>query len=155
MTDSVNTTSIDSLLDGTLDDLADVPEFKPFSAGAHKVIIKWHMKEISSKPVIMLNLTAVETVELKDATDAPIVAGDTTEVMFQLYTKDGRPNEIAQGQWKELLRPLAAHFGTKSNRETMDASNGAECLVVTGIRVNKKDLNDVKYYTSVDTIAII
>ena len=155
---TVNTTSIDSLLDGTLDDLADVPEFKPFPMGAHKVTIKWDIKEINSQPAIELALTAVETIELTNPeTDKPVAAGDTTNVMFMLKKKDGTNNDLAQGQWKELMKPLAAHFGTTSNKATMEASNGAEVLVITDVRksVSKTDANDVKYYSSVKSLSVI
>ena len=154
----VNTSSIDSLLDGTLDDLADIPEFKPFPVGAHTVTIKWEMKAINNVPAIELALTGVATVELANPeTDKPIAAGDGTNVMFMLKKQDGTNNEIAQGQWKELLKPLAVHFGTTSNRATMEASNGAEVLVVTAIRksVSKTDATDIKYYTSVTSLTVL
>lgn len=157
-TATVNTSSIDSLLDGTLDDLADVPEFKPFPMGAHKVTIKWDIKEINSQPAIELSLTAVETIELTNPeTDKPVAAGDTTNVMFMLKKKDGTNNDLAQGQWKELMKPLAAHFGTTSNKATMEASNGAEVLVITDVRksVSKTDANDIKFYSSIKSLSVI
>ena len=155
---SINTTSIDSLLDGVLDDLADIPAFKPFPIGAHRTTIKWELKAINEVPVVELTLTAVETVELTNPeTDKPVAAGDTTNVMFMLKKKDGSNNELAQGQWKELLKPLAAHIGTTSNRATMEASNGAEVLVITTVRksVSKTDATDIKYYTAVSSLSVI
>ena len=41
MTEQTLNLDIDNLLDGTLDDLADAPEFKPFPLGAHKIVMKW------------------------------------------------------------------------------------------------------------------
>ena len=52
--------NLDALLDGTLDDLADVPGFETFNPGAHKVTINW--KKVDKKPAFSLGLTLVETV---------------------------------------------------------------------------------------------
>ena len=153
---SIDTSSIDSLLDGTLDDLADIPEFKPFPVGAHRVTIKWEVKAINTKPAIELTVTAIETLELTDPTATPLAKGDSTSVLFQFTKKDGSKNELAEGQFKELMRPLAAAFGTNSNRETMAASNGAEVSVITSQRkvTSKTDATDIKYYTAIDTLIV-
>ena len=153
---TLDTSSIDSLLDGTLDDLADVPEFKPFPIGTHAVTIKWEIKTVNDKAAVELTLTALETLQLADTSAEPVKAGDSTSVLFQLVKKDGTPNEVAQGQWKGLLAPLAVHFGTASNRETMEASNGATVAVTTGVRTStNKDTKEVRYYTSVNSLTII
>lgn len=147
---------IDSLLDATLDDLADVPEFKPYPIGAHRAVIKWdYTKKVNEKVCVELSIQGIETVELTNPEDTPITPGMTTSMLFNFTKKDGTKNEIAEGQWKELLKPLAAHFGTANNRATMDASNGAECLAVTTIRADKKDPNDVKYYTAIKSLTVL
>lgn len=156
---NIDTSDIDSLLDATLDDLADVPEFKPFAKGVHRSNIKWGTKVLNGKTAIELTLTVLETMELANPEDTPPKPGDTTNVMFQFYKKDGQPNEIAQGQFKNIVRSLRTGFNlpeTTSNREVMAASDGAEVLAVTGIRTDKKtDPQSPKYYTSVDEIALV
>lgn len=62
--------NLDALLDGTLDDLADVPGFQTFPAGAHKVTINW--RKVDKKPAYSLTMTAIETVELADSSDTPL-----------------------------------------------------------------------------------
>ena len=152
---TVDTSDIDSLLDGTLDDLSDIPAFKPFPIGAHRVTINWLTKKINEKTAIELKLTAVETLELANTTtDEPVKAGDSTTVMYMFYKKDGKPNEIAQGQFKEVMKALAGHFGAKSNRELMAESEGYEVVVATGIRVDKRDANDPKPYTEVKNLIV-
>lgn len=151
-------TDIDTLLDSTLDDLADIPEFKPFPVGAHRCTINWDIKEINGKKCPELKLTAVETVELSETNPEgtlPLNAGDTTNVLFQLVKKDGTANDIGQGQFKETLKPLAAHFNTVSPKDTMAASNGAECLVVTTIQEDNRDKNNIKHYTKVTNIQVL
>ena len=152
---TIDTSDIDSLLDGTLDDLKDIPEFKPFPVGAHLCTINWVTKKVNERTAIELNLVAIATQELTNVSDTPLEAGAGTSVMFSLYKKDGSANDLAQGQWKALLTVLAQHLGTKTNRETMEASNGLECVVFTGIRADKRNPSDIKNYTTVENIAVV
>ncbi len=149
---------IDSLLDATLDDLADAPEFKPFNAGVHRCTIKWDpTKKINDIPTVELQLTLIETVEQKDPEEKPSVAGDTTNVSFMLFKKDKDTNkmvmnELAQGQMKVILASLKTDLNldaTMTNRQVMEATNNVECLVVTNIRTDKRDKDNIKYYTGI------
>lgn len=153
--------SMDDLLDGTLDDLADVPEFKPFPAGAHKLRIFFDAaKKINDMPAIEVKLVHVETVELNDANDVEPKPGDSTNVIYILKKKDDKGNtvrnELAEGQFKMLLSQLAPAFPeAKNNREIMEMSEGYEVLGVTSVRENKKDKNNIKRYTSLDKVEIL
>lgn len=145
---------IDSLLDGTLDDLADVPEFKPWPDGAHRATIKWDLKEVSGQKCPELTATAIETMELADPTnDQPLAANDSTSVLFMFKKKDGTANEIGQGQFKELIAPLVAATGAASPREAMDKANGMEVLLVSKKRADKND--KTKFYTSFTSLQVI
>lgn len=127
--------NMDALLDGTLDDLADIPEFRPFPPGAHKVKFNWEQKEVNKHPVIEVKLVAVETVELAkpaDEENKALVGGETGSVLYML------DNEIGQGKFKELLKSLAAHYGAKTTRELLTDAQGSEVLVVTDLRSNKE-----------------
>lgn len=149
-----NIDDLDSLLDGTLDDLADMPEFKPFPVGAHKVTIKWDYSELKEKKVIKLSATYVEPVELNDATEVPPKTGDKSTVTFFLRNKDGTVNEFGEGNWKTMLEGLKENFpGT--NKEIMDASDGAECLLITKHQIDKRDPKDIKTYTKFEKIAVM
>jgi hypothetical protein len=153
--------SMDDLLDGTLDDLADVPEFKPFPAGAHKVRIFFDAtKKINDMPAIEVKLVHVETVELNDPEDTMPAPGDSTNVIYILKKKDDKGNvvrnELAEGQFKELLKSLAPGFPeATTNRAIMEAANGFEVLAATSIRENKKDKNNIKYYTALDNVMLL
>lgn len=149
---------MDDLLDGTLDDLADMPEFKPFAAGAHKVTIQFDTtKKINDMPAIEVKLTMVESVELVNPEDTPPAPGDSTNVIFILKKKDDKGNivrnELAEGQFKNLIASLAPAFPeAKSNREIIEAAQGYEVLASTSIRENKKDKNNIKSYTALDAV---
>lgn len=156
MTDAnVNAMDIDSLLDATLDDLADVPEFKPFPAGTHMCTLNMETKVIADKGAVEWNLTLVSTLEMADPTATPPAAGDTCSGAFMFTTKDGKPNEIAQGQFKEMLRPLQAHFGTTTNRETMAMANGCEVVVTMSQREGKKGTSsEGKFFPVIDALVV-
>lgn len=146
---------LDSLLDGTLDDLADMPEFKALPAGSHRATIKWDLKEVNEQKCPNLDITVIETVELADATATPAATGDTTNVLFMFKKKDGTANEIGQGQFKAIMKSLAETYGAKSPRDLMTESNGAEVLLTTKVRTDKRDKNDLKHYTDIVALAVL
>ena len=93
---------LSGLLDSTLDDLADLPEFKTFQPGAHKVTINWEEKVINEHPSVEMKMKLIETLELADASGTPDAPGTETSVAFML------DNEIGQGKLKEVLKPIGA-----------------------------------------------
>ena len=128
---------IDAMLDGTLDDLADLPEFKPFPVGTHAVVLtivdKTAPKDrVNNHPGFEVKMKAVETLELANSDDTPLAAGAETSVLYLL------DNPIGQGSFKKLLASAAEHFGSKSNRELIADLNGATVAVVTRQRQNKE-----------------
>lgn len=139
--------NIDSLLDQNLDDIADLPEFKPFPAGAHRATVAFESKAIGEHPALVMKLTAIETVELADPAGTPTAAGDTTDVSFML------DNEFGLGKMKEVMKPLSAHFATVKVSETTAAAQGAEVLVVTKVRENKKAPGT--FYTDIVSLSVV
>ena len=128
---SQNVMSLDSLLDISLDDLADLPEFKVFPAGAHRCSMSLESKDINGHPSVELKLRLLETVELASATDVAPEAGTESSVAYML------DNEFGQGKFKEILKPLGAHFGLNKFGEIQEAAKDCEVLVVTKTRQNK------------------
>lgn len=129
--------NMDSLLDGTLDDLADLPEFRPFPPGLHRAIFNWEQKVVANHPSIEVKFKAKETIELSkpadDADNKPLVGGEEASVLYMM------DNEIGQGSFKEnVLKPLAAHYGAKVTRELLAEAKGAEVMIVTDLRENKE-----------------
>lgn len=143
MTDNFN---LDSLLDGTLDDLADAPEFKPFPAGTHKVTITIVQKKIGTHPAFEVGMKAVETIELSNSDETPLAAGATTSVAYMM------DNDIGQGNFKKVLASLANRYGQKSNRELIADAQNAEVLVVTKVRQNK---DKTQSYTDIVELQVI
>lgn len=139
--------NMDSLLDGTLDDLADAPEFKPFPAGTHKVTITITQKQIGTHPAFEVAMKAIETMELADTSNTePLVAGATSSVAFMM------DNELGQGNFKKILASLASHYGAKSNRELIADAQNAEVVLVTKVRQNK---DKTQSYTDIVELMVV
>jgi len=132
----------DDLLDSTLDDLEDLPEFKPFPPGAHRVSVSMELKEVSDKKCVEMSLTHIETLELSTPTDTAPTPGDSTNVLFFL------DNEFGRGNLKACGKPLAEALGTTSIRDTIEATTNIECLVLTS---NDKD----KKYTNIKELNVV
>lgn len=127
---------VDAMLDGTLDDLSDLPEFKPYPAGTHAVVLTIVDKtapknRVNNHPGFEVKMKAVETLELASSDDQPLAAGAETSVLYLL------DNPIGQGSFKKLLASAAEHFGAKTNRELIADLQGATVAVVTRQRQNK------------------
>jgi hypothetical protein len=124
--------ALDDILDGNLDDLSDVPEFKPFPNGAHKVTIHFERKEVNKHPCVEVKMKALETLELNDPEkDQPLEKGAEGSVLYML------DNDIGQGKFKELMKPFAAHYEKTKLSELMKEGNGNEVAVVINQRPNK------------------
>jgi len=133
MTEQNANFDINALLDGTLDDLADRPEFKPYPKGAHRVLLKLEVKKIGQKQAVEASFIAEETMELADPeNDAPLEKGAKASVAFLL------DNEYGQGDFKKVMAAAAGKFGAKTNRELMEDCQNAEVVIITGLRQNKE-----------------
>jgi hypothetical protein len=131
--------NMDSLLDGTLDDLADMPEFKPFPAGTHRVTVHFEQKVVNNFPGFEIKLKALETVELPAGSTAePVAKGAETSVFYFFKHTNPITAELGQGKFKEVMKSLATHFGPHTNRELLESAQGAEVIVVTDQRKGKQ-----------------
>lgn len=124
--------NLDSLLEGTLDDLAEVPDFVTYPAGTHRALMTWEMPTKERPATIGIKFSAIETVELNDANDAPLVPGSLTTVSFKM------DNEYGQSNYRKIIASLSSNFGPGTNREIMEKSAGAEVVIITSLRYGKK-----------------
>lgn len=139
MTDNFN------LLDETIDDLADMPENKPFPDGAHMISLKIRRavddKKQPKPGVYMLECKYSELAELADPNtpEENLSKKDDTHAVW-LYTKkkDGTRNELGEGQFKAIIKPIATALGLSTVGEVIEATkNGVDVLVVTKIRKSR------------------
>lgn len=126
------------ILDATLDDIADLPEFLTLPAGAHKVTINWEQKTINSHPSLSLNMTYIEALELASPDAVAPNAGDKSSCLFML------DNEYGLGALKKATKGLAEALGVTKLSDIVAQSEGFEVIAVTKIR-SKKDDKSVTY----------
>lgn len=142
--------NIDQLLDSTLDDLADLPEFKTFPAGAYNGMVKLSVKKMGDNTGVEFHFTNQEVVELSDPTAEAPAAGATTSVGFLLN------NEYGQGALKKVLESMKAGLnlpeGT-SNREIIALCQDIECMAVFGVRADKNDAT--KVYQQLKNVTVL
>jgi hypothetical protein len=127
--------SLDNILDATLDDLADMPSIQLFPNGAHKVTLGFKVDKV--KAAVQVMLTYVEPLEFAEPTAVAPAPGDKNGVFISLKKKDGTPNEYGQGTLKQIAQALAKTFPGSSTAEILEAAEGAEVAVVTKIRYGK------------------
>lgn len=134
------------ILDATLDDLEDLPEFKVFPNGAHICTISFEEKKVNDHPSVEVKLRAQETVELASSDDEPLAPGDEGSVLYML------DNEFGQGGLKALLRPLQEATGEVKTRDILNAANGMTVKVVTKKRQNK---DKTATYLSITSLQVV
>lgn len=133
-----------SLLDGSVDDLADLKGFEPLPAGSYKLGIEWSEKAINDMPAVILKLRNEELLELSDKSKEPPEVGKSTDIAFILGRKDkdsGKmvKNEIGEGQLKMVISVLKDVFTGANIREIMAASQGASIVATLTVRKDKND----------------
>lgn len=124
--------NLDSLLDASLDDIADLPEFKVFPEGAYRLLLKWEEKEINKQAAVEFKFKLLEVLELGDAAvEAPAPESETS-VAFMLG------KEFGLGNLKRVVTPIAQAIGATGMRQTLEALQSAEVVGVLKTRQNKE-----------------
>lgn len=126
---------LDSLLDTTLDDLADLPTFAVFADGAHQVKINFEAKEVNKNPCIEMKLKLTATLEQSDMTETPSAPDTETNMLFQLN------NEFGQGKLKLISEGIKTSVWpgeAVSLRRLVEEVKDLECVIVTKKRKGKK-----------------
>jgi len=147
---------MDSLLESTIEDLADAPEFRPFVQGAHVVDLtlsrsdKIDEKTKKPEPVFLCKIKLVETQEQTDPTEAPLEVGAETTIRFRM------DNPYGEGDFKKVAGEIAAHFKCANVREVLEAAKNLRCLVVTTNRKGKKrDDGTYPLFTSITALNVL
>jgi len=129
--------NLDQLLDTSISDLADLPEFKQPPAGAHRCYFNLSAKEVGGEPALVMNFKVIETLELEVETDKPLEAGDEFDITSTMT------NEFGQGLVKSVAVKACAAQGVDPETVTLSQSFepfiGGEVIAFTGLRVDKKD----------------
>ena len=150
MTDESNIDiDIDSLLDVSLDDIDDLPEFGSYPLGAHKVLATFEQKDINGSPAVELGFKYISCESLTNSKDVEPKEGDMASVLFMLN------NEVGLGKLKAMAIPMGVSLGLEkpSIRDIIEAVTDVECLIITSFRKNKNDPDSP--YMNVKELAVI
>lgn len=142
MTNSVDQT-VDSLLDETLDDLADLPSSKPFPAGAHQALMFITKPDPKKPSMYCVKFKHEAVLEMASATAEAPKPGDEAVMFIHTKKKDGAVNEFGQGQLKMILSPLAERLGTTSIAALVEATKpGIQVGIVCAIKAAKDEYQE-------------
>jgi len=131
--------ALSSLLDGTLDDIEDLPGFIQLPTGAYKVKLAegFRSKEINGKPGVDLPMTVIEVIELGNPEQAPeIKVGDVATLSWMM------DNDTGKGFFKEAIRPVYEFLKAKNYNEAMSNSKGLDVIIVVARTHNKEKQRD-------------
>lgn len=146
MSGNENAELLNALLETSLDDLADLPEFLVYPPGAYRVSVELASKMVGEHPSIEAKFKVLEVRELSDATAVPPELGAESSMLFQM------DNEFGQGKFKEFQKPLRDATGAANLAQLIELTKGMEFTIVTGIRQDKKDKE--KFYLDVKKVIL-
>lgn len=137
-------------LNGSLDDIEDLPAFAVFRSGAYIVNFPEGLveKRINGKPAVELKCVCKEVKELSDpneADKAPKI-GDQGSFLFIV------DNETGRGFLKMVLKAYAERLGTKDVPTLKAAVKGTDALVVVKW---SEDKTKGREYMNLTKIALI
>jgi hypothetical protein len=139
--------TLDELLNGSVDNLADKPEFKPYPPGVHGVAVFFKEKKEKDFQGVEIRFSYAEAVELKNPEDQAPEAKAEQVLQLNLLAENETQREFAQGTYKDIVQALIARFGVGSPRDLMNNNQGAGAIITTGLRkAGKKASNpDAQY----------
>lgn len=125
--------NLDSLLEGTLDDLADMPEFRPFPVGTYQGHISI-AQDPKLKNIFYAQLKVTETVELADPSETPVEPGAEARIRYDVA------NQYGQANFKKILAAFGTKLGLGKVSEILEeAKQPTEAAFVTKHNLNKKN----------------
>lgn len=144
---SSNQTPNLSLLDMSIDDIDDLPGFECPVNGIYTLKLSTSVKLVNDKDAVEASFEVIECNEQNDPAEEATKPGTK---FSSLYFLD---NEISQGKMKELMLPIAQHFGER-NMLKLITDTCKDLIVVAKVkrRADKKDSE--KFYPDVSGIII-
>lgn len=132
--------SIDDLLNASIDSIDDLPSTAAWPVGAHLVVAKLEVNNKDpKKPMVIGRVTLISTEEQADTSVEPAKPNDQYSFMYGLIKKDsnGERNEFSMSQIKTFFgNPLVESGDLNENatiREIVEAyKDGVELLITTG-----------------------
>lgn len=123
--------NLDDILDGSIDDLKDLPEFKAPHTGIYNLTVTLERKDINKKPAMVAHYVIVDTVSLEDDTipeGERSKPGDKFDTSFILKDEEGQRSELAEGFFKAFMAPFHVHYNDKSIRNVAEHLKSAHSI---------------------------
>jgi hypothetical protein len=139
-------TSVEDLFSTSIDDLADLASFETPPPGSYILELTMDVKKINEKDAVEASFVVVETVELANAEDKPVVAGTKFSIAYMIG------NEFGLGNLKKFLKPFSEHYGQGNIGALLNELKG---VTISALIKNRKDKNDPdKVYASISNITV-
>lgn len=141
---------LDALLNQSLNDIPDQPDFVVPKVGAYMIMVKEIDRNgvINDKKAIKFLYSIVEALEIKGTEGDDVKTGDVFGEAFFVNTQKGAA--FVAGHLKKLLNPVELRMNTHSLGESMAAFKGC---TVAAVITHRRDKNDkTKVYPQVKKI---
>ena len=136
-----------SLLAKSIDDIDDLPGFEVPSNGMYSLKFNTAIKEINNKEAVEASFEVIECIEKNDAADPDTKPGTKFSTLFFLG------NEVAEGKMKELVMPVANHFGVRDMEELI-TQTCKDLIVVAKVKRRADKEDKERFYADVSNLTI-
>lgn len=133
-----------SLLDASIDDLADLPSMEAPPTGHYNLELKIEVRKINDKDAVTFNYTIVDILEVPnmeslEPADQPKVGQKFSEAFIL-------GNEYAVGRLKQSLKPIGEHFGVSTIKDIISAGeSGVQIAATIKRRIVDRNGEEAKY----------
>src|SRR5690554_1482952 len=151
------------ILDQTVEDLHDLPEFKPWPAGTYLVELNSEIEEVEqtlengnkvNREVPKLSFTFKEVVELDNMDDTPPAENTKFFLSTYLVKKNGERNVFGEGQLKMVLSALVDMYpDATTNRQLIETCSGTILAITVRPRKRKDAEGNMREETQILAVA--
>lgn len=141
-----------SLLSKSIDDIEDLAGFEVPFPGMYSLKLQTSVKVVTMKnnprDCVEANFEVIECLEKNTSTDPDTKPGTKFSILFQLG------HEVSEGKMKELLLPIAAHFGVR-DMATLITETCKDGIIVAAKVKRRADKDDAdKFYPDVSQLVV-
>lgn len=131
----------------SIDDIDDLPGFEVPVNGIYSLKFSTALKKVNDKDRVEASFEVIECIEQNDPNETPTKPGTKFSMLFTL------DNEIAVSKMKELLIPIATHFGERNMLKLVtDVCKDVVIAAKIKRRADKEDKD--KFYADVSGVVV-
>lgn len=140
------------LLDKSIDDIEDLPGFETPVNGIYTLKLKMGTKVVVMKNTprdcVEANFEVVECQEQNDPEEKATTPGTKFSMLFQV------DNDIAMGKLKDILTPLAAHYGETNLGKLITETLAEDTIISAKVRRRADKEDKDKFYPDVSQVQV-